>query len=359
MPVRPGSVAQPSPEPGRKFSGIDLPAELHDLDLGTLGIRDTRGELGIATANNDDGWDGEDRESEEEGGGEQDGKKRDKNRRAQQRFRQRQKAKLQLKEQETLQLQRQVQELQAQLIGLQLNGVSGGVAQGQQLDRMAARCQALQAENRDLRALALRFLEENKQLRAERGAQVAAQPSLPPQLQQQVQQLIQPHIPASLLTGSVLGPKPSWDNPVEVPAIQRAMGARNTVFWNLSSIPWKSSTGSTEVGVPVGINPGGTGANILTKLLNRLADGSTTMLVQLPPGFEHDYLIRADRQVEEGLILAGSLTDSLVNKTYLPGDYCQVLPGCQHGPYLADPTDGCLVFVVTRVSMKVLMQPGL
>ncbi len=71
------------------------------------------------------------------------------------------------------------------------------------------------------------------------------------------------------------------------------MGARNTVFWNLSSIPWKSSTGSTEVGVPVGINPGGTGANILTKLLNRLADGSTTMLVQLPPGFEHDYLIRA------------------------------------------------------------------
>jgi len=54
--------------------------------------------------------------------------------------------------------------------------------------------------------------------------------------------------------------------------------------------------------------------------------------------------------VEEGLILSGSLTDQMLNKTSLPGDYCQILPGCPHGPYLADPTEGCLVFVITRVS---------
>ena len=73
-------------------------------------------------------------------------------------------------------------------------------------------------------------------------------------------------------------------------------------------------------------------------------------------GFEHDYLIQADRQVEEGLILSGSLTDTILNKTYLPGDYCQIHPGCPHGPYLADPREGCLVFVITRVSMKTFIR---
>jgi hypothetical protein len=58
--------------------------------------------------------------------------------------------------------------------------------------------------------------------------------------------------------------------------------------------------------------------------------------------------------MEEGLILSGSLTDIMLKKTYLPGDYCQILPGCTHGPYLADRTEGCLVFVITRVSVKMI-----
>ena len=66
--------------------------------------------------------------------------------------------------------------------------------------------------------------------------------------------------------------------------LQRATYQRGAVFCNLSTIPWKIASASSEVGVPVGISPGGTGASILTKLLNRVPDGSTTMLVQLPPG---------------------------------------------------------------------------
>jgi hypothetical protein len=66
--------------------------------------------------------------------------------------------------------------------------------------------------------------------------------------------------------------------------LQRAVGQRGTVFCNLSSIPWKIATASDEVGVPAGVDPGKTGASILTKLLNKVPDGSTTMLVQLPPG---------------------------------------------------------------------------
>ena len=69
-----------------------------------------------------------------------------------------------------------------------------------------------------------------------------------------------------------------------LPVLQHANGQRGAVFCNLSTIPWKIASASSEPGVPVGISPGGTGASILTKLLNRVADGSTTMLVQLPPG---------------------------------------------------------------------------
>ena len=71
-----------------------------------------------------------------------------------------------MREQETLQLQRQVQELQAQLVSLQLEGMSGGLSQ--QLQRMSARCQDLQAENKNIRALALRYMEENTLMRAVR-----------------------------------------------------------------------------------------------------------------------------------------------------------------------------------------------
>lgn len=63
-------------------------------------------------------------------------------------------------------LQCQIQDLQAQLVSLQLSGLSGGLCQ--QLKRMNAHCQALQVENRDIRALALRYLEENTLLRAVR-----------------------------------------------------------------------------------------------------------------------------------------------------------------------------------------------
>ena len=89
---------------------------------------------------------------------------RDKNRRAQQRFRQRQKAKLQAKELETYHLQKQVQELQAQLAAMQ---VRGGMPEVQlTLGRLQAQNQALQLENLELRALATRLLEENTALQS-------------------------------------------------------------------------------------------------------------------------------------------------------------------------------------------------
>jgi hypothetical protein len=75
-------------------------------------------------------------------------------------------AKLLLKEQETVHLQRQIQDLQAQLVSVQLNGLPSGLSQ--QLERMNTRCQELQAENQDIRALALHYLEENALLRAVR-----------------------------------------------------------------------------------------------------------------------------------------------------------------------------------------------
>ena len=68
----------------------------------------------------------------------------------------------------------------------------------------------------------------------------------------------------------------------------------------------------------------------------------------VPAGFVHDYILGTDSQFEEGLILAGSLTDTAFNKTFLPGDYAHVLPGTRHGPYRADDVEGALVLTFTR-----------
>lgn len=73
-------------------------------------------------------------------------------------------AKLQAKEQETLQLQKQVQDLQAQLLSFQINGA--GPLYKQQLEQIQSRCQALQAENNEIRTLAMLYMDENARLHA-------------------------------------------------------------------------------------------------------------------------------------------------------------------------------------------------
>lgn len=65
-------------------------------------------------------------------------------------------------------------------------------------------------------------------------------------------------------------------------------------------------------------------------------------------GFAHDYILSTDAQLEEGLILAGALTDTAFDQTYYPGDYAHVIPGTRHGPYRADSVEGCLVLTFTR-----------
>lgn len=62
----------------------------------------------------------------------------------------------------------------------------------------------------------------------------------------------------------------------------------------------------------------------------------------------HDYVVSSEVQTEEGIILEGSMTDTVRNETFNCGDYCRVLPGYQHGPYRADSAEGALCFVVTR-----------
>ena len=73
-------------------------------------------------------------------------------------------AKLQAKEQETLQLQKQVQDMQAQLISFQISGA--GPLYKQQLEQVQSRCQALQAENNEIRTLAMLYMDENARLHA-------------------------------------------------------------------------------------------------------------------------------------------------------------------------------------------------
>ena len=73
-------------------------------------------------------------------------------------------AKLQAKEQETLQLQKQVQDMQAQLLSFQMSGASP--LYKQQLEQVQSRCQALQAENNEIRTLAMLYMDENARLHA-------------------------------------------------------------------------------------------------------------------------------------------------------------------------------------------------
>lgn len=65
-------------------------------------------------------------------------------------------------------------------------------------------------------------------------------------------------------------------------------------------------------------------------------------------GFMHDHVVSSEDQIEEGVMLEGSLTDTVLNQTFYCGDYCRVLPGHGHGPYRADPVAGALVFMVTQ-----------
>ena len=82
--------------------------------------------------------------------------------------------------------------------------------------------------------------------------------------------------------------------------------------------------------------------SLLIPIINR-ADTSN-----LDAGFVHDYVVSSEAQTEEGIILEGSMTDTVRNETFCCGDYCRVLPGHQHGPYRADSAEGALCFVVTR-----------
>lgn len=68
-------------------------------------------------------------------------------------------AKLQAKELETLQLQKQVQDLQALMATMQLQGSGPDVQL--QVAQLQAQNQALQLENVELRLLATRLLDEN------------------------------------------------------------------------------------------------------------------------------------------------------------------------------------------------------
>lgn len=68
-------------------------------------------------------------------------------------------AKLQAKEEESLQLQKQVQEVQAQLTALQLRGTPPDVQQ--QVARLQAQNQALRVENNELHLVVTRLLEDN------------------------------------------------------------------------------------------------------------------------------------------------------------------------------------------------------
>ena len=70
--------------------------------------------------------------------------------------------------------------------------------------------------------------------------------------------------------------------PLQMPTLQR-----ESVFSSIRQVPWQRMSSQMELGLPVGANPGSTGAAILLKRLNRQDNGSSTTLLQFPPGKLH------------------------------------------------------------------------
>ena len=67
--------------------------------------------------------------------------------------------------------------------------------------------------------------------------------------------------------------------PLQMPTLQR-----EAVFSSIKQVAWQRASPQMERGMPVGANPGSTGAAILIKRLNRQDNGSSTTLLQFPPG---------------------------------------------------------------------------